>query len=166
MDMNFFILGLAALVPLVMGFLWYGPILFQKAWMKQMGFTEESMQGSNMGLIFFLCFVFSFLLALALQPIVIHQWGMFSTLAGEPEFMDQTGEAYTYYQDFMAKYGDRFRTFKHGALHGALTGIFITLPVLATQAMFEKKTAKYVLINAGYWIVTIALMGGIICQWA
>jgi hypothetical protein len=31
--------------------------------------------------------------------------------------------------------------------------------------MFEKKSVKYVAINAGYWIVTLAIMGGIICQW-
>jgi hypothetical protein len=46
-----------------------------------------------------------------------------------------------------------------------MTGIFIALPILATQAMFERKSLKYVLINAGYWIITLALMGGIVCQW-
>jgi len=162
--MNFLILALAALIPLVMGFIWYGPMLFQKAWMKQLGFTEESMKGGNMGLIFFLCFVFSFLLALILQTIVIHQMGVYSSLI-ESGATELQGDVLTYYNDFMAKYGSNYRTFKHGAFHGALAGIFLITPVLATQAMFEKKTVKYVLINAGYWIVTIALMGGIICQW-
>ncbi|QMU63294.1 MAG: DUF1761 family protein [Flavobacteriaceae bacterium] len=165
MDTNYLILALAALVPLVMGFIWYGPMLFQKAWMKQMGFTEESLKGGNMAFIFILSYVFSFMLAMLLQLSVIHQTGVFSTLTGEPGFMDKTGEVYTYFQDFMATYGDRFRTFKHGALHGALTGIFLILPVLATQAMFERKTAKYVLINVGYWTITLAIMGGILCQW-
>jgi len=164
MEMNFLILALAALIPLVMGFIWYGPMLFQKAWMKQLGFTEESMKGGNMGLIFFLCFVFSFLLALILQTIVIHQMGVYSSLI-ESGATELQGDVLTYYNDFMAKYGSNYRTFKHGAFHGALAGIFLITPVLATQAMFEKKTVKYVLINAGYWIVTIALMGGIICQW-
>ncbi len=165
MEVNYLFFAIAALVPLVMGFIWYGPLLFQNAWMKQMGFTEESMKGGNMALIFVLCYVFSFLLAFFLQFIVIHQTGVFSTLL-ESGSTDLQGDAAAYFQDFMAKYGDNYRTFKHGALHGALTGIFVILPVLATQAMFEKKTAKYVLINAGYWIVTLALMGGIICQWA
>jgi hypothetical protein len=44
--------------------------------------------------------------------------------------------------------------------------VLIALPILAIQAMFERKTIKYVAINAGYWIITIALMGGIVCQWA
>lgn len=164
MEMNFLILALAALVPLVMGFIWYGPMLFQNAWMKQMGFTKESMEGGNMGLIFLLCFVFSFLLAMILQTVVIHQFGVYSSVmpSGSSEL---TGDALTYFNDFMSKYGANYRTFKHGTLHGALAGLFLVTPVLATQAMFERKSAKYVLINAGYWIVTIALMGGIICQW-
>ena len=44
-------------------------------------------------------------------------------------------------------------------------GMFVVLPVLSIIAMFEKKSVKYVAINAGYWVVTLAIMGGIICQW-
>lgn len=162
--MNFLILALAALMPLVMGFIWYGPLLFQKAWMKQMGFTEESMKGANMGLIFLLCYIFSFMLAFFVQFIVIHQTGAFSSML-ESGATELTGTSLTDFEAFMAKYGNNYRTFKHGVLHGVIAGVAMILPVLATQAMFERKSAKYVAINAGYWIVTIALMGGIICQW-
>ncbi len=163
--MNFLIVALAALVPMVMGFLWYGPMLFEKAWMKQLGFTKESLQGGNMLLILVLSYVFSFMLATFLYTIVIHQMGVQSTLFGEPGFAEQQGDAYVYFQNFMETYGDRFRTFRHGALHGALGGVFLILPVLAIQAMFERKSLQYVLINVGYWVVTLALMGGIVCQW-
>lgn len=165
MEVNYLYFALAALVPLVMGFIWYGPMLFQNAWMKQLGFTEESLKGGNMVVIFLLSYLFSFMLAFFLQFLVIHQGGVFSTLL-ESGSTELQGEAATYFNDFMDKYGDNYRTFKHGALHGALTGIFMILPILATQAMFERKTAKYVLINVGYWAITMALMGGIICQWA
>ncbi|MFY0631885.1 MAG: DUF1761 domain-containing protein [Flavobacteriaceae bacterium] len=165
MEINYLYIAIAALVPLVMGFLWYGPMLFQNAWMKQMGFTKESMQGGNMAVIFLLCYVFSFLAAFFLQFIVIHQSGVFSTIL-ESGSTELQGDALAYFEDFMSKYGSNYRTFKHGALHGVIAGLFFILPVLATQAMFERKTVKYVAINAGYWIVTFALMGGIICQWA
>jgi len=165
MEFNLLMVALAALVPLVMGFIWYGPMLFKNAWMKEVGFTDESMQGANMALIFGLSYVLSFLLAFLLQTLVIHQFGAQSVLYAEPGFAEKTGEAYTYFQDFMMKYGDRFRTFKHGALHGALTGVFIVLPVMGTNALFERKSFKYVAINVGYWIVTLAIMGGILCQW-
>jgi hypothetical protein len=163
MDMNFYIFFLAALVPLVVGFFWYGP-LFGKAWMSEVGFTKESLAGQNMALTFILCYVFSLFIAMFLLPATIHQMGVYSTLAGEPGFADGTGEAFTYFQDFRASYGDRFRTFKHGALHGVLSGVFLALPLIAIIARFEKKSFKYVAINAGYWVVSLAIMGGIVCQ--
>ncbi len=166
MEFNFLTTALAALMPLVMGFIWYGPILFQKAWMKEMGFTEESLKGGNIALIFVLSYVLSFLMAFILQTLVIHQFGAQSVLMGEPGFVEGTGEAFTYFQNFMAQYGDRFRTFGHGALHGTMIGLLIVLPVMGTNAMFERKSFKYVMINAGYWTVTLALMGGILCQTA
>ena len=165
METNYLFLALAALVPLVMGFIWYGPMLFQKAWMKQMGFTEESLKGGNMALIFILSYIFSFMVAFFLQFITIHQTGAFSSML-ESGATELTGDALAYYEDFMAKYGTNYRTFKHGALHGAIGGVFFILPILATQAMFERKTVKYVAINVGYWVITLALMGGIVCQWA
>ncbi len=166
MKFNFLITAVAALVPMVMGFIWYGPMLFKNAWMKEVNFTEESMQGANMGKIFGLSYVFSFLLAFILQTLVIHQWGVQSVLMGEPGFMEETGGAFAYFKEFMSNFGDRFRTFGHGALHGTMIGLFIALPILGTQALFERKSFKYVFINAGYWIITLALMGGVICQWA
>ena len=77
-----------------------------------------------------------------------------------------TGDRLNYFNDFMANYGASFRTFKHGAIHGVLVGLFFVLPISAIQAIFERKSVKYLAINAGYWIVSIALMGGVVCQWA
>lgn len=166
MEFNILITAVAALVPLVMGFIWYSPMLFEKAWMKEVGFTKESMKGGNMPKIFGITYVLSFLFAFLLQTLVIHQYGVQSTLMGEPGFMEKTGEAYIYFQEFMSNYGNRFRTFGHGALHGGLLGVFVVLPIIGINALFEKQSFKYVAINVGYWAVSLALMGGILCQWA
>ncbi|MFY9309226.1 MAG: DUF1761 domain-containing protein [Bacteroidia bacterium] len=69
-------------------------------------------------------------------------------------------------KDFLAKYGNNFRTFKHGVFHGVMAGFTIALPILGTNAMFERKGFKYIAINVGYWIVCLALMGGVICAFA
>ena len=164
MEMNFLVPFLAALVPMIIGFIWYGP-LFGNAWMKTMGFTKESLKGTNMIKTLLISYILSVLIAFALIQMVIHQMGVFSALAGDVGFNEKTGEAFTYFQDFLTNYGDRFRTFKHGAFHGVLYGLFFAMPILAIQALFEKKSFKYVAINAGYWIVTLAIMGGIICKW-
>ena len=76
-------------------------------------------------IIFLLCYLFSLMIAFLMQTLVIHQTGVFSTLMGEVGFADQTGEAYAYYQDFLAKYGNHFRTFQHGMLHGIFTSLFM-----------------------------------------
>ena len=163
MEMNFLIFFLAALVPLITGFVWYGP-LFGNAWMKELGFTKESLEGGNMLLIFGLTYVFGLFISLFLMPATIHQMGVYSTLAGEPGFAEETGEAFGFFQDFLANYGDRFRTFKHGAFHGVLSGVFLALPLVAINALFERRSFKYIAIHAGYWVITLAIMGGIICQ--
>ena len=69
------------------------------------------------------------------------------------------------YQAFMDDYGSSFRTFKHGALHGLLAGLFLVLPIVGTNGLFERKSWKYILINTGYWTVALIIMGAIICGW-
>lgn len=159
MEINFLALLAAAFSALIIGAIWYNPKVFGTAWMKAADMTEEKMQGANMAKIFILAFIFAFLLAFALQFLTIHQTGALGMVGGDPSLAKPSFEA------FMADYGTAFRTFKHGALHGTIAGIFIALPILGTNALFERKGAKYIFINAGYWIVTMAIMGGIVCGW-
>lgn len=160
------IIALAALIPLVVGFIWYSKIVFGNAWMAASGLTEEKLQGTNMTVILILSYVFGFLLSIGLFPIVIHQAHVMSVLMNEPGIKEVGSEINTYYAEFMAKYGTNFRTFKHGALHGSLSAIFIALPLIAINAMFERRGFKYIAIHVGYWLITLGIMGGIICQFA
>ncbi len=159
MEMNFLAILVAAVSALVVGFIWYNPKVFGNAWMKSSGMTEEQIKGGNMAKIFGLALLFAFMLAFMLQPIVIHQYGAISLVGGDPT------NALPSYAAFMADYSDVFRSFKHGALHGFISGLFIALPIIGTNALFERKSAKYIFINSGYWIVTLTIMGAIICGW-
>ena len=163
--MNFLAILVAALIPLVIGFVWYNPKVFGTAWMKAAGLSTEDVEGGNMPLIFGLAFVLAILFSVGLSVFVIHQGHIQSLLFSEPGFGDASTEIGAYYADFMEKYGMKHRTFGHGAFHGAIGGFFLAMPVLATNAIFERKGFKYVAINAGYWIVTAALMGGLISAW-
>ena len=163
---NLLVLALSALIPMIMGFIWYNPKVFGTAWMNSIGKTAEQLRGGNMAVIFIASYVLSFFLAFALQFIVIHQFHIYSTLANEPGMRDGTGDAFKHYTDFMTTYGHRFRTFKHGAFHGGLAGVTIALPIVATSAMFEGRGFKNIAINAGYWIVCFMLMGAVICHFS
>lgn len=158
MQLHMWLIFVAGIIPLITGFIWYNPKVFGNAWMKTTGLTEESMKGANMGLILGVSYLFGCMLASALMTIVIHQMGFNSVFQG-----DTTPEAAAYVKNFFDTYGTRFRTFKHGALHGTIAALFVALPVLGTNALFERKSFKYIAIHTGYWALTMALMGGVLC---
>ena len=158
MEFNFLAVLVAAIVPIFVGFLWYNPKTFGNAWMHESGLTAENLKGGNMIKIFGVTFILSFMLAFILPSMVIHQMGAFSLTQGDLGTLPS-------FDAFLKDYGMAFRTFKHGAFHGALAGIFIALPIIGINALFERKSAKYIFINSGFWIVTLCIMGAIICGW-
>ena len=162
--MNILAILTAAVVPLIIGFVWYNPKVFGKAWMKVAGLDEEKMKSGNMILIFSLTFVLSFILAMIMQFLVIHQAHVKSLFFLQP-IDDASTEMGALYQTIMQKLGTSYRTFKHGALHGTMSGFMIGLPVLGINALFERKGFKYIAINVGYWMVCMGIMGGIVSAW-
>ncbi|WP_371268409.1 DUF1761 domain-containing protein [Flavobacterium sp.] len=160
MEMNFYAILVAALSTLLVGFVWYGP-LFGKAWMAENGFSEEELKQGSMVKIFGLTFVFSIFLAMLMQILCIHQFGPLGMIGG-PDFIETAKPSYA---AFMADYGDSFRTFKHGALHGFMSGLFLALPLVGINGLFERKSWKYIFIHTGYWIVVMTIMGAIVCGW-
>lgn len=166
MKFNFLITALVALIPLVVGAIWYNPKVLGTVWMNANGFSSDYKSKNKMAVIMLLSFVFNFFLAVILTQLVIHQFGFFSTLMNDPSLKEVGSETYLYAQDFMKRFGGNFRTFKHGVLHGTMFGIFAVLPIVGTHALYESKGFKYVAIHVGYWVVSLALMGGVICQFA
>ncbi len=164
--MNFLVTGIAALIPVLTGFIWYSNLTFGKAWMKAAGVTEEKMKSSNMGAILLVTLIFSFMLAMMMNALVIHQNHVYSTVTGIEGFGQEGSAVMNDVNAFMEKYGREFRTFKHGVLHGVLAGLFLALPILGINALFERRGFKYIAIHTLYWMLTLGLMGGVICQWS
>lgn len=160
MEFNIWAILVAAASTLVVGFIWYNPKVFGTAWMQAADMTEDKMKGANMGKIFGLAFLFAVFLAVSLRFLVIHQTGALSMVGGQV-----TDDTLPSFFAFMDDYGNAYRTFKHGVFHGLLSGVFIALPIIGTNALFERKSIKYILINSGFWTVCMMLMGGIICAW-
>lgn len=140
-DINWIALIVAAIVPLLVGAVYYGP-LFGKAWQKEVGMTDEQLKQGNYAKIFGLSLVFAFMLAFSLWAQVM--------VGGGP------GEAHG---------AAPFLTFKHGAFHGVLLCVVMILPVIGTISLYERKSLKYVAMTIGYWAISMALMGGIINVW-
>ncbi len=159
MSFNLIAVLVASLATLLVGFVWYNPKVFGTIWMNETGMTEEKAKQGNMLKIFGFTILFSLMISFIMPTIVIHQMGAYGMIGGEIH------KALPSYTAFMADYGDAFRTYKHGALHGFISGIFIALPIIGVNAMFDQKSWKLIFINAGYWIVTLTIMGAIICGW-
>ena len=120
----------AALSSFLIGGLWYSPALFGKAWMRENGFTEESMKGANMTRIFGLAFLLGIVAAINLA--------MFMGPENNPAM---------------------------GAMWGFLAGFGWVATFVGTHYLFERRSLKLFLINAGYSIVALTVMGVILAAW-
>ncbi len=71
-EMNYWAILTAGLSAFLLGGLWYSPVLFQRAWQKAAGLSEEQLRSGNQALIFGGAFVLSliaaFVFALFLGP--------------------------------------------------------------------------------------------------
>ena len=158
-DMNLLALIAAAFIPMITGFIWYNPKFLGTIWMRECGLNEEKLKNANMIVIFVVSLFLSFLIGFFLQMVTIHQYGAMGMMGGD------VAKAKPSYAAFMNDYGMAFRSFGHGALHSAIAAVFFVFPIIAINAMFERKSWKYIFLNAGYWLITLVLMGGLICGW-
>jgi hypothetical protein len=67
---NFAAIFVAALMSFAIGGLWYSPLLFARAWMKEAGLTEQQTQEAPMGRIFGLAAVASLVMAFNLAAFI------------------------------------------------------------------------------------------------
>ena len=127
---NLWAIVTAALVTFAVGGLWYSPILFARAWMRECGLTEEQTRQAPMARVFGL----SLLAALVMATNLAAFLGAKATLS-------------------------------FGLLAGAATGIGWVAMSLGVTYLFEQRSLKLWLIDAGYQTVAYTLMGGILGAW-
>lgn len=157
MEFNFLAIFVASIVPIVLGFIWYNPKVFGTLWMREAELTEAKIKSGNMALIFGVSIVLSILLAFFTQVLTIHQIGAYGMVEGQ--VTDAT------YTAFMEAHGHAFRTYKHGFAHGIMAGLFFAFPVIGINALFERKSLKYIFLNSAYWVLCLGVMGAIVCGW-
>ena len=141
MHLNWLAIAIAALMPMIVGFIYYHPKAAGGAWMRANGFTLESLGTGPKPMLYGVALGLSFLLSLWVA-------------------INVTGPG----QD-TAPDGHSYATFGHGAAHAVFNTILLLLPILGTLSIFEKRGWSWVFVNLGYWVVTLALMGGILSAW-
>jgi hypothetical protein len=167
--MNWIAILVAALVPMALGIVWYHPKVLGGIWMRETGMTEAKAMQGNQFVKYGLALFFSVMIAFGLNTIVVHdnfvKGSMYykTNRTMEPEAGTELAQWYDYWEKNLK--GDDHR-FTHGAFHAFfLIGLFVALPLFATNAIFETRSWKYVAVNVGYWIATLTIMGGILAAW-
>ena len=137
---NWLAILVAGISAFVVGGVWYSPTLFGNAWMKDNNLTIETIKKGNKAKIFGWAFILTLIAAANL--------GMF--LADSPA--ECTGNCA--HKTDMA----------WGAMAGFLAGIWVFCFV-AIHGLFEHRSWRLILINGGYAIAALTLMGAIIGLW-
>ena len=137
---NWLAILVAGISAFVLGGVWYSPLLFGNAWMRENKLTMEDVKKGNAAKIYGWAFILSLIMAANL--------GMF--LADTPA--ECTGNC--------AQKTD----ITWGAIAGFLAGIWAFCG-LAIVALFEQRSARYIFINGCYLLLALTLMGAIIGVW-
>ncbi len=133
-NINWLSMILATITPVSIGIIYYNKAIFGKAWSDSNNLIDNYAKKSNTPILVIISIIFSFLLA-------------FFLLNFNNGGINQEGQ---------------FDTFSHGAWHGAFIAITVASPIVLLNSLFGTKSWKTVLINILYWIITLALMGGIL----
>lgn len=129
---NYLAVILASIASMALGFLWYSPMVLGKTWMKEKGFTQESLKKAQkeMGKLYGLSFVVSLVTAYVLSHVMTMSSNFFHYS------MLSTGltSAFWMWLGFM-------------------------MPVQITATIFGTKNWKLLGIDTGYQLVSIMAMG-------
>lgn len=128
---NYWAVLVAAISTFILGGLWYSPMLFGKAWMKENGFIDEDLKKHSPLLKFGTSLILSLIMALNLAVFL----------------------------------GDSKTDLAWGITAGSLAGIGWVATSIGIIGVFENKSWRYILINAGYKTVAFIIMGAILGAW-
>ena len=124
-SLNWGAILLAGVINMVLGTLWYSPMVFGSSWMKLAGVKEMKPDPKKL----LAMFVTALLIAMVLTHFVVY--------AGAT-------------------------TFALGLQVGVLIALGFVVLVGISSALPAGTNGKLVAINAGYWVVSLGIMGGVL----
>lgn len=135
-NVNLFAVIVAAVVAMGLGFLWYSPYVLGNQWMKERGFTKDSLKNAQkeMGKLYALSFVVSLITAYVLAHVMTLSEAFYNTP------MVQTGLS-----------------------TGFFMWLGFVMPVQVTSTIFsDKKNWRLFGIDTGYQLASLLVMGVVI----
>ncbi len=132
---NYLAVLIASIGALGLGFLWYSPLLFGIAWMKEKGLTQEKLNKAKEGMqkLYALTFVASLVTAYVLSHVMALSQNVY-----------------------------RYPNLVTGFSSGFWMWLGFIMPVQLTAAIFGDKNWKLLAIDTGYQLASIVTMGVIL----
>jgi hypothetical protein len=131
-EVNFLTVLIAAVISMIIGFLWYSPFLFAKPWMKLMGYTSESMKSAQKGMakMYLISFIVTILTAYVLYHVIVMSMNFF-----------------------------HYDSLSTGITSAIWMWLGFIMPVQITSVIFGKESWKLFFINTGYQLAAVLGMG-------
>ncbi len=134
-EVNYVAVVVAAVVSMVVGFLWYSPMVLGKPWMKLKGYTSETLKKEQAKMAKF--YAVSFVLALVTAYMLSHVMILSQEFYGYPEMQTGLTTAFFIWVGFI-------------------------LPVQTADQIFGEKNWALLAINTGFQLVSLVLMALVI----
>ncbi len=134
-DINYLAVLVSAVVSIILGSLWYSPLLFGKVWMRLAGKNAKEMNKAKkrgMGKLYLVAFIASLVMAYVLAHFI--------------KYLTAT-------------------SFTDGMLAGFWLWLGFIAAVQIGIVIWDNKPFKLYLLNAIYYLVSLAIMGGILAVW-
>ena len=131
-QVNYLAVLVAAVVSMILGFLWYSPIVLGKPWMKEKGLTSENLKKAQkeMGKMYGVSFVLSLVTAYVLSHVMTLSVNFF-----------------------------HYPLLQTGLTTAFWMWLGFVMPVQAGSTMFGSKNWKLFGIDTGYQLVSVLTMG-------
>ena len=131
MHINHFAVVTCAALSLVLGGLWYSPLLFFNIWKREAGMSDEQLKNAKPAKTYTLTFILALLMSYNLAFFL----------------------------------SDDKTTAMWGLIAGFLAGFGWAALLFAVISLFEQRSLRYMLINGGYMVVYLSLVGWILGAW-
>lgn len=136
MDVNWVAVLVGGVINMVVGALWYSPLLFAKPWMESLGLSdkklEEMKKQTNMGKTYGIMFVGALIMAYVMAMLVqVTNTTMLDT----------------------------------GAMLGFWMWLGFIAPTMLAGVLFEQKPLKWYFVSSGYYLVVLVLVGALLAVW-
>jgi hypothetical protein len=134
-DVNYLAVLVSAIAAMLIGALWYSPLLFGKIWIKSMKFTKKDLDKAKekgMAKSYAIGFVAVLISAFVLSNVINAM---------------------------------RASTLLDGALIGFWVWLGFVATVMLNMVLWDSKPVQLYLVNVSYYLVNLAVMGAILAVW-